>query len=48
VTGLAVAIGPLLGGILTSGLSASRPDLAGFALFTAARRGLLPGAGSSS
>src|ERR1700729_4377061 len=67
VTGLAVAIGPLLGGILTSGLSwrwiffvnapigviavvisglrvsesraptASRPDWAGFVLFTAAR-----------
>jgi EmrB/QacA subfamily drug resistance transporter len=73
VTGLAVAIGPLLGGILTSGLSwrwiffvnvpigvmavviaitrvaesrapqASRPDWAGFALFTAALSSLVYG-----
>jgi EmrB/QacA subfamily drug resistance transporter len=73
VTGLAVAIGPLLGGILTSGLSwqwiffvnvpigiiavviavmkvaesrspqASRPDWAGFALFTVALSSLIYG-----
>jgi EmrB/QacA subfamily drug resistance transporter len=73
VTGLAVAIGPLLGGILTSGLSwlwiffvnvpigiiavviavmkvaesrspqASRPDWAGFALFTVALASLIYG-----
>ena len=73
VTGLAVAIGPLLGGLLTSGLSwrwiffvnvpagiaaviivvmkvaesraphASRPDWAGFALFTAALSSLIYG-----
>ncbi len=73
VTGLAVAIGPLLGGVLTSGLSwrwiffvnapigvaaviisvmrvaesrapqASRPDWAGFALFTAALSSLVYG-----
>jgi EmrB/QacA subfamily drug resistance transporter len=73
VTGLAVAIGPLLGGLLTSGLSwrwiffvnvpigiaavaialarvaesrapqASRPDLAGFALFTLALASLVYG-----
>src|SRR6266849_6617734 len=78
VTGLAVAIGPLLGGVLTSGLSwrwiffvnapigvaaviisvmrvaesrapkASRPDWAGFALFTVALSSLIYGLIESS